>query len=318
MFSQSQSHCSFYNPKPPAYYQNQCGPRNSYGANIYSQYDISDSRTCSDSQSQINFVKKKPVDELGPMLVSVIENTIPRIADHCASVIMQKLGAIVENNEKEMEEISTEILSFRKEIEEGKRFKEKQFGKVGSTVKKEISSLMAENEKGQSAFKDQLIEEIDKIKKNSENTIDSVNTKLTELKSEIQSHNESMEGFVTENINEKKSNVVMLKRRIDEKITPLKEKLMKMSSNKVENIFTHADLGFLREMSSKFDQIYNEINKFSNNRREKHSDLDKKENCPMQMELEYDKNRKPVSRMAQTSILKTKRGNPEVLSNKFF
>jgi hypothetical protein len=267
MFSQSLSQNSYYNPKPPAFYPSQSNQRNNYPNNTYYCNDMSDARTCSDTQSQLSYTRKRPAEELSSMLLAVIENTIPKIADQCAGILIQRLIPCLEKQTQEMDLISSEIGILKKDCKEAEEKVERAWSQEKEQIDNRFTRISKEYQAKKSVFKDQLIKEIEKFKENSDGTLDTVKQKLVEVNDQLSNDISSNQENLTKSLNENKANVILLKRKIDEKITPLKIALSQLSDNQIEKTFTEDDLLLLKGITSKFDHIYEAISKFSNERK---------------------------------------------------
>jgi hypothetical protein len=260
MFSQNQSQYPTYVNNKSSFYTVSQSSRNQYNKWDPKNYQLddpsfSDYRTSIDTQSQYSFNKKKASEQLNNIIINMIENTIPKIADHCANVILQKIGPNFKKETEEIGEIDQEINVINKNVkknqENNKLLVKKEVDKFNKQVK-EFSNFYEKNEvKPNKAF-------IKKMKNNTSGFVEKIEElkdKFNDVNNQMQIDSESISSNLEKCINEKKANVILMKKQIDDKVLPLEIVIDNLSSVNTEPCFSEKDFSFMKEMSNKLDRI---------------------------------------------------------------
>jgi hypothetical protein len=260
MFSQNQSQYPPYMNNKSSFYTVSQSSRNQYIKYDPKNYQLddpsfSDSRTFMDTQSQCSFNKKKASEEFNNIIINMIENTIPKIADHCANVILQKIGPNFRKETEEIREIDQEINVINKNVkknqETNKLLVKKEVDKFNKQVK-EFSNFYEKNEvKPNKAF----IKKMKHCTSGFVENMEELKDKLNDVNNQMQIESESVSINLENCVNEKKANIILIKKQIDDKVLPLEIVIDNLSSANTESCFSEKDFSFMKEMSNKLDRI---------------------------------------------------------------
>ena len=236
-------------------YMNMQDPKQNY---FIEDPSLSDSRTYAETQSQISFNRRKPTEEMNNMFISLIESTIPKIADQCANIVMKKIEPNFKNQIDEISSLNKEISLIRKRYDKQK-LPVKYGEEIEEKLRNQLNFVIKSFKKCEETLNDN---KCINLHKTHENDLISIKESLYKIKDQMFDAEDS-NSKILDFQNEIKTNVIFLKRQIDEKMLPLDNASSILNKKKEESNFSEKDLFFLQELSEKFDKIYKEITNFS-------------------------------------------------------
>ena len=188
------------------------------------------------------------------MLMHVIENTIPKIADQCANIVMQKIEPNIEKQCSDLNKLQEELNEIKKNYKQYRDSASSSLKQVKEQYKKQIIMLKENYESKQEILKNNIKDKLLKKKKILIKNFDLINEDLNEVKMEIDEE-EKINCKFSNCADEQAANLILMKRQIDDKIDPVEVAFQTLNDRNV----SESDLNFLKNLSTKFNFVYSEI-----------------------------------------------------------